>query len=285
MRNTIKIALICIIVIASLLIPNMSNAMSSHGYFIDLIYSSIVAGTPTRAEARLIGNNADIFTNVRINFDVKGPATPSIIAYEEDGTPVDVMQYGYYGPEEGFTAGGEFVNSTPIEATFPVPGTYTITMELVDMSNSQAVIASETYTIGVGVRVTVVTGEDEGTYVTDGIASFDSLMIPEPVKDGYVFAGWYSDADFTTPFDTTKDLTENTTVYAKFELAENQTGNSNENNTNEEENIAGDDQTSNVVEEEKDETPKTGVANYLGIAALVAVISTIAVISLKRKNS
>ena len=38
-------------------------------------------------------------------------------------------------------------------------------------------------------------------------------------------------------------------------------------------------------EEEKDETPKTGVSSYIGIAVVVIALSTISIISLKRRNA
>ena len=103
MKNIVKIALICVVVIASLLVPNVINAMSSHGYSVNLIYNSIVAGTATEAEAQLISHNSDEnYDHVRVNFDVQGPATPEIIAYEDNGTPINVLDYGYWGPAEGF---------------------------------------------------------------------------------------------------------------------------------------------------------------------------------------
>lgn len=122
MKNIVKIALICVVVIASLLIPNVSNAMSSHGYSVNLMYNnSIVAGTATEAEAQLISHNSDTnYDHVRVNFDVTGPATPEIIAYEANGTPINVMDYGYWGPAEGFALYmGDYINKTPIKATFP----------------------------------------------------------------------------------------------------------------------------------------------------------------------
>ena len=39
-----------------------------------------------------------------------------------------------------------------------------------------------------------------------------------------------------------------------------------------------------VAPEEKDETPHTGVSNYVGIVATVVVVSIIALAILKRKN-
>ncbi len=40
----------------------------------------------------------------------------------------------------------------------------------------------------------------------------------DPVKTGYTFKGWFSDDKFSTAFDFTKEVSEDTTVYAKFEI-------------------------------------------------------------------
>lgn len=282
MKNVVKVSLICIVLIATLIIPTTIKAASGEGYTIGLEYNkSIIAGEKVDATAILKGTDATPYTNARINFEITGPATPSVIAYEEDGTPVDVMKYGYYGPEGGFLVGNTFENRTRIEAEFPKAGEYTLTMSLVDMSNDKAVIASETYTISVGLNVTVVIDGNEQNYTMNAPASFDSLKISTPEKEGYKFVGWYTDANFENALDTTAVLDENTTVYAKFEVIENNEGNTDntgDSNTTEEEQPAAE-------EGEKDETPKTGVANYLGIAAGVAIIATVAVISLKKRNN
>ena len=44
----------------------------------------------------------------------------------------------------------------------------------------------------------------------------DTISLENPVVDGYIFMGWYADADFTTAFDFTNPITEDVTVYAKF---------------------------------------------------------------------
>lgn len=41
---------------------------------------------------------------------------------------------------------------------------------------------------------------------------------PEPSREGYAFQGWYSDKQYTTPFDFAKtEILSETTVYAKWE--------------------------------------------------------------------
>jgi uncharacterized repeat protein (TIGR02543 family) len=42
--------------------------------------------------------------------------------------------------------------------------------------------------------------------------------ISEPTKNGYIFAGWYTDEKLTSPFDITKSITSNMTLYAKWDL-------------------------------------------------------------------
>ena len=41
----------------------------------------------------------------------------------------------------------------------------------------------------------------------------------DPVRDGWVFAGWYADAELNVPFDWTRPMTERRTAYAKWEKA------------------------------------------------------------------
>ena len=41
----------------------------------------------------------------------------------------------------------------------------------------------------------------------------------DPIKDGYVFKGWYTDDTYETEFDFTALVTANATAYAKWEEA------------------------------------------------------------------
>jgi uncharacterized repeat protein (TIGR02543 family) len=45
------------------------------------------------------------------------------------------------------------------------------------------------------------------------------LTLNEPTKPGYVFNGWFIDAEFTTPFDSTNLTYRDITLYAKYDFA------------------------------------------------------------------
>ena len=65
-------------------------------------------------------------------------------------------------------------------------------------------------------------------FETNGAAAVKSQTVPKggtatapsaPVKDGYQFGGWYLDADFTKAYGFTAKVTENITLYAKWNAA------------------------------------------------------------------
>ena len=64
-----------------------------------------------------------------------------------------------------------------------------------------------------------VTVEGNGATSVVDIPKFGSVHkdIPNiPSKDGYWFAGWFKDANFTQPFDVNESLAQDTTIYAKW---------------------------------------------------------------------
>ena len=71
--------------------------------------------------------------------------------------------------------------------------------------------------------------------------------------------------DYTNKFDFSNPLNEDTTIYAKISEVEVE---------NEEE-----------IVPEKDETPKTGVENHLGISVIIIIISIAAVIYINKKSN
>ena len=104
------------------------------------------------------------------------------------------------------------------------------------------------------------------------VVSEDSIKAQLNVAEGYVIDGFYTDNQYTAKFNFNNKIDVNTTLYAKVSAEEKQEEVSNSENTVEEGNKG-----------EKDETPKTGVANYAGIAVLVIAISA-ATLFVIRKN-
>ena len=119
------------------------------------------------------------------------------------------------------------------------------------------------------VIVTVMVNEEEikftaneGTMITADLVSSHIVL-----EDNQQIDGYYADANYTTEFNFNDPLNADTTIYAKISIVE-----------------------ATVPEtkpetEEKDETPKTGVENYLGLAVLVIMLSSSVMISMKKKNT
>ncbi len=59
--------------------------------------------------------------------------------------------------------------------------------------------------------------DGEETPTTQSAQYNRAPTIETPTKEGYVFAGWYTDKELTQPFDATAPLTTNVTLYAKYE--------------------------------------------------------------------
>lgn len=109
----------------------------------------IVLNETKEATVILRGTNATTYTNVRVKIEISGPGTPKIIAIDSLNQEIDLIQEKYWGPSSGFPVAGTFENETPVKATFDVAGTYTLKLSLVNMQNSEAEIASRTFTIEV----------------------------------------------------------------------------------------------------------------------------------------
>lgn len=120
------------------------------------------------------------------------------------------------------------------------------------------------------VILTVIAGNMKKEVVIDKDSTITKAMIESYIKlaDNEVVDGYYTDDTYSVEFNFDTVISEDTTIYAKVSTV-----------SNEEE------QQTTVKEGEKDETPKTGVENYVGIAAGVVVLATIAIITLKRKNA
>lgn len=136
--------------IMMLSISTLSYADSNEEYYFELNYEgNIIENEPKAGVVKLVGVDGTLHTNVRIKVDVSGPATPEIIAYDSNGTKFDIAEIGYWGPASGFPVQGTFTNETPVTVTYSKAGTYTTTLQLVDVANNNAVITSKEFTINV----------------------------------------------------------------------------------------------------------------------------------------
>ena len=120
------------------------------------------------------------------------------------------------------------------------------------------------------VIVTVIVNEDEirftaneGTMITADLVKSHIVL-----EDNEQIDGFYTSADYTTEFNFNDPLNADTTIYAKISTVEA---------------TVPEEETKPEVEE-KDETPKTGIENYLGLAVLVIIFSSTVMISMKKKN-
>ncbi len=118
-------------------------------------------GTVVEDEAKpvtisLIGRAAPLYSKVKINVEIAGPSTPKLMAVDSSGNQLDIAQLGYWGPPTGFAVQGDFTNETPVTATFDKAGSYTITLNLVNLENASAILATKTITVNVQAKNTPV---------------------------------------------------------------------------------------------------------------------------------
>ena len=94
------------------------------------------------------------------------------------------------------------------------------------------------------------------------------------LDERYKVEGFYTDEGYTNEFDFNTNLSSDTTIYVRITEIENEV-------VDEEKNEI----TENVIpEDNKDETPKTGIEDYLGAAILAIVFAVIVMIFMKKRD-
>lgn len=145
-----KIKIISITLLSLLMINIVSLAAIDQTINFDIIYQgSVKVNEEKNATIILEGNNTPLHSNVRVKVDIEGPEKPKILATDSLGTEIDIAKEGYWGPAVGFTIGGTFKNETPIRATFTKAGTYTISLNLLDVQNNNDILAGRVFKIEV----------------------------------------------------------------------------------------------------------------------------------------
>lgn len=127
-----------------------------------------------------------------------------------------------------------------------------------DTQNNMITIIANNQTI----KITVDTGN---TITADLLKSHITLEENETID------GFYTEAQFTNEFNFNDPINNDVTIYAKISQIE---------TTEPEEETT----TPEPTEEEKDETPKTGIPNYLGIAVFIIAISSTMIIFMKKTH-
>ena len=104
---------------------------------------------------------------------------------------------------------------------------------------------------------------NQGTMITADLAKSHIVLEANEQVDGF-----YTDANYTTEFNFNDPLNTDTTIYAKISTIE----------------TPVQEPQPKPEPEIKDETPKTGVENYLVAAILTILLSSICIVSMKKKN-
>ena len=119
----------------------------------------------------------------------------------------------------------------------------------------------------------IVNGESNRIVVDLGKTITEDLLRSHiKLAENYKIDGFYIDEQYVNKFDFNAPIDADKTIYVKIsEVQNNQI-------ENKPENIAAD------TEKQKDETPKTGVSNYIGIAILVILFSTLTINYIRKKD-
>ena len=133
------------------------------------------------------------------------------------------------------------------------------------------------------VVLTIVAADSTKSIVVDK----DSVITEETVKNNVSLAedqtidGFYADSAYETAFDFSKAISANTTIYVKVALVDDTGDVTPPTDTTEDDTTVP----SEEVEGEKDETPKTGVVSFVGVAIAILAIGTVSLVALKRKDA
>ena len=121
------------------------------------------------------------------------------------------------------------------------------------------------------VIVSLVVGDKTYKITVDSGKNLSEEMLKSHIKveSGYQVEGYFIDADYKEKFDFEKPVTQDTTIFVKTGKIQEDTNNNQVENTQQ--------------EVKKDNTPKTGIKDYLGIAVFVVLFSTGAIVIINNK--
>lgn len=194
-----------------LIAPTYKDGYSFDGWYIK--------GTDTKVEVIVQGGELQQNLILEARFDY----TKYMISYNTNGGQMPDGAQDYYTVEN--TGTGAFVLPTPIKPGYAFAGWYTdpnfstSKITSIDGNKKEDVtlyanwrVAKYTITYNYGTVSEVgVTNTNPTTFTMDNHVEFS-----KPTKEGYIFIGWFSDAECTTEIKSTNGYYENLTVYAKW---------------------------------------------------------------------
>lgn len=157
-----------------------------------------------------------------------------------------------------YTAGGKNLGSDNIDGLEYIPN-IKITL-VVDLE-------------GVKEEVTIEATPEEAKeeVSSDELKAKIEAEFAETGLDNIVVVGFYADEKYEKEFDFSKGFDKDTTIYIKLKTIEDAK--------------TEEPKTELPAKEEKDDTPKTGTINYIVVAAIVLVVSSLGVVALKNKRA
>ena len=120
--------------------------------------------------------------------------------------------------------------------------------------------------------VSIVANNETTKITVDAGETITADLLKSHIKleENHVIDGFYRDANYTTEFNFNDPINTDTTVYAKISKVE--------------ETVPEPEIEPETNNGEKDETPKTGIENYLGISVLTLLFSLAVIIAIKSKK-
>lgn len=141
--------IVSIIITFAIVLGIANYSLAADEYSFDLQYTgTVIKNEEKSAKVLLIGKSGTLYSKVRIKVDINGPAKPKLMATDTNNVEHNIAELGYWGPPEGFPVQGDFTNTTPIRATFPEKGKYTITLSLINLEND-SVITTKAFEVNV----------------------------------------------------------------------------------------------------------------------------------------
>ena len=123
-------------------------------------------------------------------------------------------KYGFTVPQDKEFYGWKVGNELYLPGEyFEVTSNQTAVAQYIGQTTPQSITHTVTFNLNGGTWTYIGTNE---VTVDDGIIVLQPAI---PSKDGYIFKGWYSDSLLLNPFDFSTPITEDKTLYAKWNIA------------------------------------------------------------------